>query len=192
MHGQSSRTLPAGPLSCSVCAALRRTYAGLLGGAATPSFSRTQNLTPPAKPRLPCNLEACPATGARSPSTLLPHEMPKGADLHMHLAGAVYAETFMREAAEDHLCVNRRHWCSTRPQPMTRSLPPQPVCGEKAQPVANAFNRPKALRSADRYVFSMRTFVPTTGDLWPRPLLRNLRSLSGGTEDPKHVGRVGR
>ncbi len=33
-------------------------------------------------------------------------KMPKGADLHMHLSGAVYAETFIRDAAEDNLCVD--------------------------------------------------------------------------------------
>jgi adenosine deaminase len=32
-------------------------------------------------------------------------EMPKGADLHSHLSGAVYAESFLRWAAEDGLCV---------------------------------------------------------------------------------------
>jgi adenosine deaminase len=31
--------------------------------------------------------------------------MPKGADLHMHLSGAVYAETFIAEAARQGLCV---------------------------------------------------------------------------------------
>jgi adenosine deaminase len=33
-------------------------------------------------------------------------DMPKGGDLHMHLSGAVYAETFLRDAAEDGLCVD--------------------------------------------------------------------------------------
>ena len=32
--------------------------------------------------------------------------MPKGADLHSHLSGAVYAETYLRLAAEGGLCVN--------------------------------------------------------------------------------------
>src|ERR1700710_2434766 len=32
---------------------------------------------------------------------------PKGADLHMHLSGAIYAETFLREAAQQGLCVDR-------------------------------------------------------------------------------------
>lgn len=31
--------------------------------------------------------------------------MPKGADLHMHLSGAVYAETFIGEAAQAGLCL---------------------------------------------------------------------------------------
>ena len=35
-------------------------------------------------------------------------QMPKGADLHSHLSGAVYAESFLRWAAEDSLCVSRR------------------------------------------------------------------------------------
>src|SRR6202034_1961155 len=33
-------------------------------------------------------------------------EFPKGADLHVHLSGAVYADTFIRDAAQDGLCVD--------------------------------------------------------------------------------------
>src|SRR5688572_784794 len=43
-------------------------------------------------------------------------EMPKGADLHMHLSGAVYAESFLRWAAEDSLCVSRRALAIVWPQ----------------------------------------------------------------------------
>ena len=32
--------------------------------------------------------------------------MPKGADLHNHLSGAVYAESWIRAGAEDNLCVD--------------------------------------------------------------------------------------
>jgi adenosine deaminase len=35
-------------------------------------------------------------------------QMPKGADLHMHLSGAIYAESFIRAAGEDGLCVDTR------------------------------------------------------------------------------------
>src|SRR5579863_121497 len=34
-------------------------------------------------------------------------EMPKGGDLHNHLAGAIYAESWIRFASEDGLCVDR-------------------------------------------------------------------------------------
>ena len=35
-------------------------------------------------------------------------KMPKGADLHNHLAGAVYAETFLQQAAAEHVCIDRK------------------------------------------------------------------------------------
>src|SRR5579862_5786523 len=35
------------------------------------------------------------------------YKMPKGADLHNHLSGAVYAESFLEAAADRHLCVDR-------------------------------------------------------------------------------------
>src|SRR6266404_2594911 len=42
-----------------------------------------------------------------NPSLLLAFlsEMPKGGDLHNHLTGAVYAESYLRWAAEDNLCL---------------------------------------------------------------------------------------
>ncbi|HYX52000.1 MAG TPA: hypothetical protein VE783_01010 [Candidatus Limnocylindrales bacterium] len=35
------------------------------------------------------------------------HQMPKGGDLHNHLSGAVYAESFIRWAVEEGLCIDR-------------------------------------------------------------------------------------
>jgi adenosine deaminase len=45
----------------------------------------------------------------QNPSLLLPflREMPKGGDLHNHLAGAIYAESWIDYAAQDNLCVDR-------------------------------------------------------------------------------------
>ena len=34
--------------------------------------------------------------------------MPKGGDLHLHSSGAIYAETYLRIAAEDRLCLDLR------------------------------------------------------------------------------------
>src|SRR6185312_13133617 len=47
--------------------------------------------------------------------------MPKGADLHMHLTGAVYAETFLKDAAADGLCVNMATLSLFKPAATTRS-----------------------------------------------------------------------
>ena len=34
--------------------------------------------------------------------------MPKGADLHNHMSGAVFAEDYIKIAVANHLCVNPR------------------------------------------------------------------------------------
>jgi adenosine deaminase len=88
--------------------------------------------------------------------------MPKGADLHNHLSGAIYAETWIRDAAEDGLCVDLASDSFVRPQTATRSEPSQRDCGEGKAPAARAF--------ADQHfydalidAFSMRSFVPSAG-----------------------------
>ena len=42
-------------------------------------------------------------------------DFPKGADLHVHLSGAVYAETLIRDAAEDGLCVDTVEFSLAQP-----------------------------------------------------------------------------
>lgn len=88
--------------------------------------------------------------------------MPKGADLHMHLSGAVYAETFIKDAAADQLCVHPSTLSFFKPAATTRSLPPQPVCGEGNVRASDAF---KDQHLYDSLVdsFSMRSFVPSAG-----------------------------
>ncbi len=88
--------------------------------------------------------------------------MPKGADLHMHLSGAIYAETFLANAAADHLCVNTTTLSLVKNIGTTRSLPPQPVCAEGNVAAASAFQDQK-LYDALVDSFSMRSFVPTPG-----------------------------
>jgi adenosine deaminase len=88
--------------------------------------------------------------------------IPKGADLHMHLSGAVYAETFIKDAAADLLCVNPATMSFFKPSATTRSLPPQPVCGEGNVRAENAFKDQK-LYDALIDSFSMRSFVPSAG-----------------------------
>ena len=50
-------------------------------------------------------------------------QFPKGADLHVHLSGAVYAETLIRDAGEDGLCVDTAALSLAQP-PCTGNLIP--------------------------------------------------------------------
>jgi adenosine deaminase len=79
--------------------------------------------------------------------------MPKGSDLHYHFPGGIYAETWIRDAAEDGLCVDL----------VTHALvKPQPVCGAGQTPAAQAFTD-QGLYDTLVNAFSMRSFVPTAG-----------------------------
>ncbi len=88
--------------------------------------------------------------------------MPKGGDLHMHLSGAVYAETFIREAVADTLCYSPANRSLFAPSATTRSLPPQPICGEGNRRAEDALKDQK-LYDALVNDFSMRSFVPSAG-----------------------------
>ncbi len=88
--------------------------------------------------------------------------MPKGADLHNHLAGAVYAESWIRDGADDKLCVDLDTLSFFKTDAMTRSIPPQPVCGEGHSAVSRAFEN-QHLYDSLVDAFSMRSFVPSAG-----------------------------
>ncbi len=88
--------------------------------------------------------------------------MPKGGDLHMHLTGAVYAETFIADAAADNLCVDPLTLSLVKNLGTTRSLPPHPVCPEKSVAAATALTD-QTLYDALINSFSMRSFVPHAG-----------------------------
>ncbi len=84
------------------------------------------------------------------------YRMPKGADLHNHLGGAIYAETFIREAGEDNICV---------------SAAKLRMDAENHAPDCPAGETPAKDAPADQHLydelidaFSMRTFVPVTGE----------------------------
>jgi adenosine deaminase len=86
--------------------------------------------------------------------------MPKGADLHMHLSGAIYAETFLRDARADQLCVDPSALA------FVRNASANPACPAGDVPVANAFiGNESAQKLYDALVdsFSMRSFVPSAG-----------------------------
>jgi adenosine deaminase len=74
------------------------------------------------------------------------YKMPKGADLHNHLSGAIYAEDFLEEAMEKRLCVEKS----------VMALVP---CTSGMIDVAT-IRTDNALRNALIDSFSMRNFVP--------------------------------
>jgi adenosine deaminase len=81
-------------------------------------------------------------------------KMPKGADLHNHLSGAVYAESWIRAAAEDKLCVNLAS--------LSFAKPGEAGCGNGKAPAAEAY-KDQHLFDALVDAFSMRGFVPSPG-----------------------------
>jgi len=88
--------------------------------------------------------------------------MPKGGDLHNHLDGAVYAESRIRAAAQDGLCVALEGFSFGKPERLTQGDPPHPVCADGRVPVAQAF-RDQHLYDKIVDAFSMRGFVPAQG-----------------------------
>lgn len=82
------------------------------------------------------------------------YRLPKGGDLHNHLSGAVYAESWIRDAEEDGLCVNSA--TDTLVTPQSGNCPKEDV---PATQVASDQKLYDALIDA----FSMRSFVPTPG-----------------------------
>src|SRR5580700_3037389 len=83
-------------------------------------------------------------------------KMPKGGDLHNHLSGAVYAETFIGEAGEDGICVD-----AVRLKMDAEHHTPDCPAGEPA-----AKDVPANQHLYDELIdaFSMRAFVAVTGE----------------------------
>lgn len=110
---------------------------------------------PAAVPNSAARMERRFAEVRRSPPELhaFLYRMPKGADLHNHLSGAIYAEDFLRAAAETHLCVDKTELALVEPAAPGARCPP----GEVEAAAAETDN---TLRSALIDSFSMRNFVP--------------------------------
>ncbi len=100
--------------------------------------------------------------------------MPKGGDLHNHLSGAVYAESWIKAAAADHLCVDVKTLSFVHSGGRARTVE-APHCDPpgdgSAAAVDEAGHFPAAslgnnqpLYDAVVDAFSMRSFVPASGD----------------------------
>ncbi|HEV8181690.1 MAG TPA: adenosine deaminase [Candidatus Angelobacter sp.] len=76
-------------------------------------------------------------------------EMPKGGDLHNHLSGAVYAESFIQWAAQDGLCVDRNALALAQP----------PCDATAGKPAASVALQDSTLYGHLLDALSMRQFV---------------------------------
>ena len=104
-------------------------------------------------------------------------KMPKGADLHNHLSGAIYAESWIRAAAEDHLCVNLASLSFVKPG--------DAGCGNGKVAAADAY-KDQHLFDALIDAFSMRGFVPSPGVTGHDHFFDTFAKF-GGT-DHRHLG----
>jgi adenosine deaminase len=83
-------------------------------------------------------------------------DFPKGADLHVHLSGAVYAETFIHDAGQDGLCVDPAALSFAKSPCDTPLIPASQLSGNITSANQNLYDR--LIDS-----FSMRSFVATSG-----------------------------
>ncbi|HEY7768373.1 MAG TPA: hypothetical protein VIB55_09470, partial [Longimicrobium sp.] len=88
-------------------------------------------------------------------------EMPKGADLHSHLSGAIYAESYLRWAAEDGLCVNTRSLGIAAPPPPGSAAPP--CTPNDTLRLASTIPDTSALYGQVVNAMSMRGWTPQSG-----------------------------
>ncbi|HEX6772418.1 MAG TPA: adenosine deaminase [Acidobacteriaceae bacterium] len=85
--------------------------------------------------------------------------MPKGGDLHNHLGGAVYAETWLRDAEADRDCIDPEKLDFAR---RGNALATEPC--PTGTVAAATLPRNQGLYEKLVEAFSMRTFQPTTGE----------------------------
>jgi adenosine deaminase len=88
--------------------------------------------------------------------------MPKGPDLHYHLGGGIYAESLIRDGAEDGLCLDLVTHSFVRSAQAAHSALAQAVCGGGNVPAAKAL-ADQGLYDVLINAFSMRSFVPSPG-----------------------------
>jgi len=135
------------------------------------------------EPRAELNLQAARENPLQLRQFLL--KMPKGGDLHNHLSGAVYAESWIRAAAEDHLCVDLGMLAFAKPQPSSGSGAEQAACGDGKVPAADAY-KDQHLFDALVDAFSMRGFVPSPGVTGHDHFFEAFSKFSG--TDHRHLG----
>lgn len=112
-------------------------------------------------------------------------KMPKGSDLHTHLYGAINAETWIKGAAEDRMCIDPAAihgitavFSAPEGQP--------PSCSAGKVPAAGVYQN-QHLYDDLINAFSMRNFVPSPGVSGHDQFFNTFARFFGISED-KHLG----
>jgi adenosine deaminase len=122
--------------------------------------TRTQTRTPARTPeqQAAANMEQARAAGPLALHAFLAG-MPKGGDLHSHLSGAVYAESWLHDAAADNVCIDPHALAFAH---HGTALATEPCAAGSVGAATLAQNQSLYDKLVD--AFSMRAFVPVTGD----------------------------
>ena len=94
--------------------------------------------------------------------------MPKGSDLHYHFPGGIYAETWIRDAAEDGMCVDLATHAFVKPQP---------ACGARSRCASKVREKPGAPTIA-----TVRKFMPRRRTLRSATCTRHLVTMMSAPE----------
>jgi adenosine deaminase len=112
----------------------------------------------PAGARAESALAAAAALVSTDPTklTLFLKHMPKGGDLHHHLSGSVYAESYIQYAANDHDCIDNTY----------TFLPPPCNPAKGIWPASHAIDT-YTFRNKTIDALSARNYIPGPGDASP-------------------------
>ncbi|MFD1378842.1 hypothetical protein [Fodinicurvata halophila] len=101
--------------------------------------------------------------------------MPKGGDLHNHLSGAVYAESYLDWALEEDLCLN-----------VDEARLASPPCTDSQPELSRALSEGMTTRDSLVNAWSLRNFIPASAGLdspwpWPRATISSSPLSCGST-----------
>jgi len=111
--------------------------------------------------------------------------MPKGADLHVHLSGAIYAESFLRAAGEDGLCIDTKDLKFA--PPVDKTCPAsrgQVAAADTLAHIEIPANQDLYNKLID--AFSMRSYVPSSSWSGHDQFFSTFAHFSG--TDKRHTG----
>ena len=157
--------------------------AGLASAGNPQTKTKTASPMTALEQRASLNLEAARLNPLQLRNFLL--NMPKGSDLHNHLYGAIYAESWIRDAAADHLCLDPTAMHGTRPVFSPADEKDSVRCADGRIPASEVFKN-QFLYDDLIDAFSMRGFVPSPGVTGHDHFFRTFTRFSGVSE--RHLG----